>query len=171
MTYIITNTVVEAIEEILPKNKTILELGTGIGTKKLTKNYNVLSVEHNSKFHVAESELLNVSLKQVNIDTQAFWSRFPIEDVSAWYDPAKLREILKDRKYDLLLIDGPAGGASRAAMWYWYPFLFDTAVPVIVDDIHRKNEYKVARKICSIKNVNNIEIRDMLNRKQFGIIR
>ena len=46
----ITKQTYELIQAILPAGKTILELGSGNGTKELVKYYNVISIEENEKW-------------------------------------------------------------------------------------------------------------------------
>lgn len=146
----------EALLELRPK--TLLEIGTGDGTPALAEHFNVISVEHDSQYHKGVSQLIHVPLKscrELDLPT-AFWKRMP--QATEWYDPALLLEKLRDVQYDAILIDGPNGGARRAAMWHFFSILFRTDVPVIIDDVHRTYDWQVAVKIAEVKNVDEIMV-------------
>jgi hypothetical protein len=139
----------EALLELRPA--TVLEIGTGDGTSALTEHFNVVSIEHDSQYHKGTSRLLEVPLKSCReLDLPiAFWKRFP--GATEWYDPAILLEKLRGVQYDAILIDGPNGGARRAAMWHFFSILFRMDVPVIIDDAHRTYDWQVAVKIAEVK--------------------
>lgn len=105
----------------LSKGSTILELGSGSGTKELVKFYNVYSVEHD--------------IKWVDLVPESTYIHAPLVD--GWYDV----EILKDKlpkEYDLLLIDGPIG-ESRINIINHYD-MFNKNIPIIIDDTNREND-------------------------------
>lgn len=168
----IDNQVIVELFKFLPNGKTILELGTGYGTVELAKHWNVLSVEHNASWHQGVSELIRVPLISAssNIDRgiRSFWKRFP--EASQWYDPTILAKKLEGKEYDAIIVDGPPGGAKRSAMWWYYDKIFDTSVPVIVDDIHRRYDWQVASQIARIKNVLRFEVVNV-NSKMFAVIK
>jgi hypothetical protein len=62
--------------------------------------------------------------------------------VNGWFDTAILKTQLP-RSYDLILVDGPVGSEPRAGfiknIW-----LFNTNVPIIIDDTWREVERKMA---------------------------
>jgi hypothetical protein len=164
----IAESVVDSFLEILPKGSTILEIGTGGGTELLVEHYSVVSVDDKTKYHTGSSELLHVPLIAPDVESKSFAWRFP--DATMWYDPELLKSKLEGRTYDALLIDGPPGGRTRAWMWYFYDKIFDTSVPVIVDDVHRQYEWKVALKIATVKSQPQIIVRDANIRNSFAII-
>ena len=165
-----SNRILESFETFLPHGSTILELGTGAGTKELAEHYAVLSVENEPKYWTGHSKLLHVPLLPVTIVARLFWKRFPREEVAPWYDPDILHAKLKGEKYDAIFIDGPAGTNARIAMWYWYDKLFDMSVPVIIDDLHRSWDMKVATRICHLKQQPVMYMRDMHVRRHHGVI-
>ena len=172
----ISTKIVDVLLEILPPGKTILEIGTGKGTVLLTDHWKIYSVEHNPAWHLGTSELLHVPLLSVEKNLPKtvveFWERFP--EASRWYNVDILREKLTGVHYDLILIDGPPNGPRRIGMWWWYPLLFDTSVPVIVDDVHRQLDWAVAARIAEIKKVTNFKVEtvdDGEYRKMFAVIR
>lgn len=172
----ISTRVVDSIREILPKGGTILEIGTGKGTRLLTSRWKVYSVEHNPAWHVSKSTLIKVPLlaveKTVPRDNVEFWNRFP--RASRWYHPEILKEKLKGISYDLILVDGPPNDPRRIGMWWYYPLIFDTSVPVVVDDVHREYDWQVAVKIAETKGVKDFKIEvtdDGTYKKMFAIIK
>ena len=102
----------------IPKGSTILELGSGRGTKELVKHYTVYSVEHDSKW--------------LNLVPQTNYIYAPLVD--GWYNVDVLKEKLPE-KYDVLLIDGPP--AEKRVNILKHLSLFNTDIPIIVDDTHR----------------------------------
>jgi hypothetical protein len=117
-----------------PKGKSILEFGSGRGTKALAEHYVVHSVEHDIRWlNKYNSNYIFAPLK----------SHKPLRHYSGtvWYDPEILEESIKSIHYDLILVDGPPG--PNRAGFLKYSDLFDLDVPIIFDDVHRKSAYKV----------------------------
>lgn len=109
----------------IPKGSTILELGSGDGTKELVKFYNVYSVEHD--------------IEWVGLVPESTYIYAPLID--GWYDV----EVLKDKlpiTYDLLLIDGPIG-KNRVNIIHHYE-MFNKNVPIIIDDTNRENDKRMS---------------------------
>jgi hypothetical protein len=156
--YISAKALDELLKIVHPKS-TILEIGTGEGTQAFTKHYKVISIENDPKWHTGHSELIHIPLvdcKSLPLPN-AFWKRFP--KATYWYDVEKLREALKTiPNYNAIIVDGPAGGAARAAMWWFYKDLFKLNVPVIVDDIHRQYDWLVAANIASCKKTTEFKV-------------
>lgn len=164
---------VEAFLEFLPEGSIILELGTGPGTQKLSKHFKVISIENKPRYHTGHSELVHIPRKNLEIPSEAFWKRFPLAE--AWYHPAKLKRAIEKRRYDAILVDGPKSSRSRIPMWYYYSRVFNIKVPVIVDDVQREYDWKLAFEIARVKNrvkkVDKMEVRGFGNRTQFAIIK
>lgn len=123
--FAISKEVIDWILNNIPKGSTILELGSGVGTKELVKFYNVFSIEDDEEW--------------LGFEPKTTYIHAPI--VNEWYDV----EILKNKipkKYDLLLIDGPKG-SKRENMIKHYD-LFKKDVPVIIDDTNREIDYKLS---------------------------
>ncbi len=157
----ISDGVLDTLLEFVPKGSTILELGTGAGTIELAKHYEVISVEHAPEYHAGVSELLHVPLKELELEGSAavrYELRFPRH--IPWYDADILKEKLRGVSYDAILIDGPPRDSSRCGMWVYYSRLFDTSVPVLVNDVHREYAWKVARRIAHLKEQSEIIVRD-----------
>jgi 16S rRNA A1518/A1519 N6-dimethyltransferase RsmA/KsgA/DIM1 with predicted DNA glycosylase/AP lyase activity len=127
------------IKKNIKNSSTILELGSGTGTKELCKLYTVYSVEHNQKWvNYTSSNYIHAPIKNQNGYN--------------WYDIDILKKELP-KEYDLILIDGPPGSIGRK------PFLdnlnlFNLNVPIIIDDTNRKAEQELF-----------LELNKKLNRK------
>ena len=167
----ISNSIVEAFLEGLQAGSTILELGTGAGTRQLAERYEVISIEHDPQWHTGHSRLLHVPLAELPLkgrEKARYDLRF--EEHMPWYDVGVLERVLKGLSYDAILIDGPSRDYSRAGMYVYYSRLFDTSVPVIVDDIKRQYAWKVARRIAHIRGQRQILVRDADQNTCFAVI-
>lgn len=131
----------EWINENIDKGSTILELGSGTGTHELGKIYNVHCIEDNDEW--------------VNKFDNLTYHHAKIKD--GWYDREKLKNLPKD--YSLLIFDGPRGNIGRTKVLENLD-LFDTNVPIIVDDTHRKVEKDIADKLVNLLNKKFIEIKE-----------
>jgi hypothetical protein len=127
----------------IKKNSTILELGSGSGTKELSKLYKVYSVEHNENFlNKYPSNYIYAPIKEKN--------------GQLWYDTEVLKNEIP-KSYDLILIDGPPGNIGRM------PFLenlelFNLDVPIMVDDTNRKDERILFERLQEITGKKHIDI-------------
>jgi hypothetical protein len=108
--------------EILPKGKTILELGSGWGSSQLMKRWNLISIENNIKWHK------KFNPQSIRVKTKRPGQR-------GWFDPVLLEEALQGLEYDLLLIDGPH---FERECFPKHLDLFDNKVPMIFDDVNRR---------------------------------
>jgi len=118
----------------LPKGKTILELGSGRGTVELLKYYNVYSIEHDPKWigYARKGKYIYAPLVQY--------------DKYIWYDISRL---ILPENYDLILVDGPTGLTGREG-FVINIHLFNMDVPIIIDDIQRPAEKKLAEILAVI---------------------
>ena len=128
--------VLTAIERLVPKGSTVLELGSGDGTAALVERYTVYSVEDEEAWvgHCEGATYIHAP--------------FVVPDTKrpGWYDVDVLRQALPER-YDVLLIDGPAGHKGREGILH-HVDLFRTDVPIIVDDTVRSHEADIARELA-----------------------
>ncbi|MFW6311177.1 MAG: hypothetical protein ACOC1K_02965 [Nanoarchaeota archaeon] len=124
------------IKENLEEGKTILEFGSGSGsTKNLSKFYNMISIEHDSKW-VGKY--------------QSFYIWATINKKENWYDIEPIKKLLKNKDYDLILVDGPVGEGNR---WGFLKNieLFDIKNKhIIIDDINRNGELNLFNSINSL---------------------
>tara|TARA_Y100000385_G_scaffold284667_1_gene343119 strand:- start:302 stop:871 length:570 start_codon:yes stop_codon:yes gene_type:complete len=159
------------IKSILPEGKTILELGSGHGTDALSKYYNMISIENQPEWvgvynsHYIEVPIRSYSHTQIN--TAGLFSE--VEEYTApdlpgdgpngtitplqkgWYDYKILFEKLKDLTYDLILVDGPNGSIGRGG-FLKHLDLFNTNVPIVIDDISREPEKQLMIKVSETIN-------------------
>ena len=120
------------VRSILPDGKTMLELGSGWASGEFSKHYTVYSIEDNLRWlNKYKTNYIHVPIK------------------SNWYNADILKNKLPDH-YDLILVDGPLGLIGRQG-FCTYLHLFKINVPIIFDDTHREEDYKlcmdVARKL------------------------
>jgi glycosyltransferase involved in cell wall biosynthesis len=133
----------------VPKGSTILELGSGNGTKELVKNYKVYSVEHDENW--------------INIAPESTYIHAPIVD--NWYDVNVLKEQLPT-DYDLLIIDGPIRLMRINFLKNYH--LFRNDVTILIDDTNRPDDKKMALNLTNILNKKHIEIKS--SNKNFMIL-
>ena len=127
---------------------TILELGSGEGTKQLSKFYKMYSIEHDPAYlNKHNSTYIKASLKEGFFDL----SNIAIPE------------------YDLLIIDAPPAyqGGKRSG-FLRYVDKFDLTKPILVDDVHRDEEWNLMVELVSLTN-RNAKIIDCKNKK-FAII-
>lgn len=131
------NKTIEYIISNFEKGSTILEFGSGKGTEILSKHFKMISIEEDEDW-VGEydSEYLHA----------------PIKD--DWYDIDLVNEFLKDKTYDLIFVDGPAGG-KRSKM---YELLKEEKLQInkdvwfIFDDMDREDDLVGAIAISKLLN-------------------
>jgi hypothetical protein len=114
----------------LEKGKTILELGSGETTIKLCEDYTVHSIEHDAKF--------------VGLAEKSNYIHAPIKQYKSyrWYDVDEVKKV-KNLQYDFILVDGPTGVIGREGFLHNIE-LFNTDVPILVDDTNRRDEMILA---------------------------
>lgn len=102
----------------------VLEFGAGlVSTPKLSKHYNLTSVEHNEKY------------------IGAFKSHYiygPLSANDGWYEVNALHE-LNEKEFDLAIIDGPPGSGNRFGILLNLQFLKNSK-KILVDDTNRPSE-------------------------------
>ena len=128
------------ILQVVPEGGTILELGSGYGTKRLVEHgYTMYSVEHSKDFlDQYDSTYLYAPL----CEHKAIQNH----DGTNWYNADVLRPQLKGIEYDLLLIDGPP---KHRAGFYKYCDMFDLTAILVFDDYERSIERKLVNSMAS----------------------
>jgi len=117
--------VIEFIKNNLKPGATILELGSGYGSKVLvSEGFKVYSVEHN-KDYVYKYEGVNYIYAPL---------------VGGWYD-LKALELELPFEYDLILVDGPPGIRPDSRHGFAKNLhLFNTDGFILFDDINREGD-------------------------------
>lgn len=131
--YNLSPTALETIKRRIPHGRTILELGSGEGTRAIVDmGYQVYSVE-------AHEEWLN---KYGSIYIHA-----PLKDYEfgTWFDVDKISPVIQLLDYDLLIIDGPRGSEGRCN----YVYFSDLFSPehYLIDDTERRGEYAIYKHL------------------------
>ena len=133
----------ELIEERIKSGMVILELGSGDGSIRLDKKYELISIEHDldwAKNHpgtcIQCDIVSNPSSQEVGEE--------------GWYaiEPEEPRI---PRKIDLLLVDGPPGWIGRTGLIH-HEWLLDRCEHFLIDDTDRPAEYTLALKIQTMTN-------------------
>ena len=146
------------IQGLLPEGSTILEFGSGEGTRELARQYKMISIEHDYNW-VGE------------YDSKYYYA--PLVD--GWYDVTVVSAAATE-DFDLLLIDGPPAHHPRiekARKGFWKNIdLFRPYIdnkPIIVDDVQRPND--AANLVLIAKTLKReFELVDCADGKQFGVI-
>jgi len=145
----------EAIDELLEEGDTILELGSGEGSRALAEAYNVYSVEHDRDWF---NRFENVNY---------IWASIVPNGGYDWYDAGQI-ERHRPEHYDLLLIDGPPGHIGRRGILEHLD-LFDLDRHIVVDDVNREEEKSLLVELSEITGREFEIVRD--GNKAFGLIK
>jgi hypothetical protein len=128
----------DAIRHLLPEGSNILELGSGAGSAKLAKCFNITCVEHNTdyldKYDNIEYVYAPISYCKPTVYLQ---------DQDQWYDKEIMKKVLQEVQYDLILIDGPPGNIGRGGILRYKDYI-RADVPIFIDDTNREAEWKLA---------------------------
>ena len=135
--------VYDAIAKLVPLGGSILELGSGEGDAKLVPNYSVYAVEHDEVWVGKIPEVNYIHAPLVPIKPTRWHPHHGL-----WYDPDVLRRVIPKLKYDLVIVDGPPGDVGRGGFLKYYD-IFDCNVPIIMDDCHRYEEWKILRVLSN----------------------
>ena len=122
----------------------VVELGSGVSTLVAAKSgaRKVISIDNSEEFGaktvamIKEHRARGVEVRIAPLQ--------PYANGSTWYDTSKIKDL---KKIDLLIIDGPPGSKNPEAR---YPALAELKdklsanAVVIIDDVHREGERKLA---------------------------
>ena len=128
------------IEENIKENAAILEFGSGDGSQRLSKRYNLWSVEHDQEW-IGKTQSNYVHAEIVSNP----WSEKLGE--AGWYDLAFLDAI--PESVELIIIDGPVGTIGRGGILHVLERLPKFQY-LLVDDTDRKEERALSEKICEM---------------------
>jgi len=142
---------IEKIISELEKGKTILEFGSGKGTKALIDlGYKVFSIEENKDYSDRyHNNYLHCPLVGDSYENMCY----PIDEVLVF---------ASNIDYDAILVDGPAGG-SRRNLIELFSFLPTDNVVIFVDDIERSDDRHFFNAIR--------EDREFQDFKNYGVIK
>ncbi len=142
------------IYKLIPEDSTILEFGSGYGTNELARYFKMHSVENDSRW-----------VGKYN----STYIYAPIKHYGhyKWYDIECVKDGLPHH-YDLILVDGPLGRIGRIGFFYNLD-LFNCNVPIIFDDINRKDDLDLCKKVANKLNRTYQKISGV-DGKAFGVI-
>ena len=139
-----------SVETEVPFGSTILEFGSGEGTKKLCKNYTVYSIEEQNNF---------VGRYHDNY--------LHAEIVDDWYNKEKVIQFIRDIDYDAIIIDGPAHGLRKGILDILEHLNLE--VPIFLDDIDRPDDKSVFMMLSALIRDNDPQ-RRICDFKDYGAI-
>ena len=131
--------VIEAVRNLVTNDSTIVELGSGLGSKSLAEICTVYSIEHDERFLNLHDSVNYIHAPLVEIEP---FSEF---EETKWYDSQKLSENLPS-KIDLVLVDGPPETYGRSGILNCLDIFGDDCI-WIVDDVLREKDQKLANYI------------------------
>jgi len=136
------------IEENIKENSAILEFGSGDGSQRLSKRYNLWSVEHDSAW---------IGITQSNYVYSEIVSNPWSEKLgeAGWYDPSFLDSI--PASVELIIVDGPVGTIGRGGILHVLERLPKFQY-LLVDDTDRIEERALSEKICEMLDLKFVRI-------------
>ena len=120
-------------------NSTIIELGSGYGSTLISKNRNLISVEHDEKFVSRFQELNYVHAPLITLQNS-------VGAAKKWYDPKAIKDGIPSN-HDMIILDGPPAEVGREGILSNLS-LFDSNAIWIVDDVVRNSEQNIANAIA-----------------------
>jgi hypothetical protein len=134
--------ILTAIRQLIAKEATIVELGSGNGTNRLVEEYKVYSIEDDEKWigYCEGTNYIHAPLKNYQLN----------HGIISWYDRDIISEYIP-QNYDLILVDGPSGKKGRDGLLANLN-LFRTDVPFVIDDTLRNHECQIAREMAFLLN-------------------
>jgi len=155
--WMLSDDAIKWITDNIPHNSTILELGSGFGTKILSANYKIFSIEEDLNWVGFEptSTYIHSPLKKYPND---------IPTSTGWYDDSIFDFLPK--KYDLLIVDGPRK-QNRGNFLNFCEF-FDKTVPFLIDDTNRIIDREMALGVSKKLNKKIFEFKS--SNKEFMIL-
>jgi len=131
----------------IPSGSTILELGSGTGTRELVKYYTIYSIEENEKWVEKVPEANYIYAPIESFDNMKPHTR-------GWYSPTCFNKLPQD--YDAIIIDGPLG--NNRVNFTHFSEHFKSDVPYIIDDTQRGGDREMAIELANKLDREYIEI-------------
>ena len=138
----------EWIESHLEKNAVVLEFGSGDGSQRLAKQFQLWSVEHDEKWiGKTKSNYVLANIVENPVSTE--------HGEKGWYDPSFLEKIPKT--VDLIIVDGPVGTIGRSGILHHLDDL-PSFTYMMVDDTDRKEEQALSHLLSERLNLERLVI-------------
>ena len=110
------------------EDSTVLELGSGSATGHLVEHFRVYSIEDDIDFlNLYDADYIYAPLRK------------------NWYDREAITRFAPEH-YDFILVDGPRDFARRINLLENLD-LFNTSVPIIINNVHEKPIYELMEKL------------------------
>lgn len=161
-------------EIIINKRKSIIEFGGGSSTLFIATLLNTYNLD--AEFVCIESDKdwmqviknwvsakkaeLKVQFVHAPIKNQHFDTK--LADSFLWYDKVILQNELMNKKFDLVIVDGPQGSICKYSRYPAIPFLQQhllTNYSIFLDDYNRPDEKAIYKQWCTLlgeKPINNL---------------
>lgn len=142
---------------------TILELGSGEGTRILSEFYKMKSIEEEPTYvNKYKSTYFYVPI----VSVKGKYAEFPEDKI--WYDETMFKLAMKRAgQFDCLLVDGPKG--YRGGLYYNFKQLDLSNKLIIFDDVHDQQHFHLMELIAKDLNKSYEIVED--GKKKVGIIR
>ena len=106
--WVLSESTREMIRSRIPSGGTILEFGSGEGTALLSKDFRVTAIEHDADY-VEIGDFRTIHAPIVHNATSESLGEF------GWYNADIIKQEI-DKRYDLIIIDGPPGSIGRSGI-------------------------------------------------------
>ena len=139
--WVLSESTREMIRSRIPSGGTILEFGSGKGTALLSKDFRVTAIEHDADY-VEIGDFRTIHAPIVHNATSESLGEF------GWYNADIIKQEI-DKRYDLIIIDGPPGSIGRSGILE-HPYLLQKSGAILVDDVQRIPEHNLALELASL---------------------
>jgi predicted O-methyltransferase YrrM len=161
------NTILHIINEIQINNrKSIIEFGAGVSTIITAKfiaenniNATIVSVEDNLSW----LNFISSQLEKYNCQHAVQLLHVPLKNSDSgvkWYDQEQLKSNITNKKFDLILVDGPSGGLGKNARKPVLPLLLNylnQSFIIFLDDVRRLDEQQILDEWTTLLRENNFD--------------
>jgi hypothetical protein len=145
------------IKHVLSKNisdEAILELGSGESTRRFVEyGKQVITVEHDPAWlqKVQGATYIYAPIKLYDTKYRPLPSiAKKIHTHTGWYDSMVLEEALRDKHYNLILVDGPPRNFGRSGFLQHLEIFPILSCPIVFDDLCRIDDLYVAERVASV---------------------
>ena len=175
-------TILHIINEIQINNrKSIIEFGSGISTIVLARHITennlpiLISSIESDKYWIdfIDSQLIKYNCRHV-VDLEYAPLSTSLNNDFLWYDCRKVSEIVENKKFDLVIVDGPSGGGGKFAR---KPALnaiidnLDTNFCIFLDDVRRSDEKQILEQWKGTLRGANFKVKKIaVKSKVYGIL-
>lgn len=158
----------KSIEVLAPPGSTILEFGAGSSSKELVdQGYTVFAVEHDQEWMNRYEGVNYIYAPIVPLPQSRFIDTY-FNQYKTWYDMDRVLPVIKNKKIDLILIDGPPAFIGRSG-FFLYVDLFK-GIPIVMDDAQRDVEQRLLFSLARTTQTMGLVVPVLNGATAFGII-